>query len=246
MKRFILVLFTAMFMPQALAEINVAVAANFTSTFNKLAEVYQADTRVKVQPSFASTGKLYAQVRNGAPFQLFLSADVETAQRLEQEGETVAGTRQIYAIGRLVLWSGKPGLVDARGEVLRKGGFNRLAIANPKTAPYGLAAQQVMSQLGVAESLKDKLVTGESVAQAYQYVSSGNAELGFVALSQVQGAAERYWLVPEKLHDPLEQQMVILKRGQGDAAVRKFYDYIRSEKAQKIIASFGYGLPGGK
>lgn len=227
-------------------ELSVAVASNFTATFNQIVATYQAETGVKVVPSYASSGKLYAQIQNGAPFQLLLSADVETPQQLEKDGLALPGTRVTYAIGSLVLWSPQPGVVDAKGEVLRKSATSKLAIANPKTAPYGLAAQQALTKLGLWESLSPRLVTGENIAQAYQYASSGNAAMGFVALSQVLDQPGSQWPVPQSLYDPIEQQMVILKRGQGNAELRRFYDYLRSAKVQQLIATKGYRSAGAK
>lgn len=226
------------------AEIHVAVASNFNATFDKIAAVYSAETGVKLLTSYASTGKLYTQVVNGAPFDLLLAADTETPLKLEREGQTVIGARATYAIGHLVLWSPRQGLVDDKGAVLRGAGFARLAIANPKTAPYGLAAQQVLTKLGLWDSLRARMVTGENIAQAYQYASSGNAQLAFVAKSQVLDVAGSEWQVPQNLYDPLAQDMVILKQGQGDIQVRKLFDFLLGKKARKIMVDGGYSLPG--
>lgn len=228
----------------AMADIHVAVASNFSATFKEIAEAYSAETGVKVLPSYASTGKLYAQVLHGAPYTLFLAADVATPEKLEQAGLTVADTRKTYAIGSLVLWSVRAGVVDGQGDVLRQGQFTRLAMANPKTAPYGMAAYQVLMRLGIWGRLRPRLVMGENIAQTYQYVSSGNAELGFVALSQVQGKpVGSMWHVPQNLHDPLMQQMVILRSGQNDPQVRGLYDFLLGERVGRLLVSHGYGLP---
>lgn len=222
-------------------QINVAVAANFSSAFEQIKTAFKQQTGIDVLPSYASSGKLYTQIINGAPFELFLSADVETPQKLEQMGLIASGKRFTYAVGHLVLWSPQPGLVDAKGEVLRNGDFKRLAIANPKTAPYGLAAQQALTRLGLWEGMSPKLVQGESIAQAYQFISSGNAQLGFIAASQLTVQTGSSWQVPESLYDPIEQQAVILKSAQANAAALKLYDFLRSDQATKIITSFGYG-----
>lgn len=228
------------------AEVQVAVAANFTAPMQKIAAEFERDTGHRASLAFGATGKFYAQIRNGAPFEVFLAADEATPAKLEQEGGAVAGSRFTYAIGKLALWSAQPGVVDDKGEVLKRGAFARLAVANPKTAPYGAAALQVLRKLGVAEALAPKLVTGENIAQAHQFVASGNAELGFVALSQVwadgrltSGSA---WLVPGELHEPLRQDVVILAAGRDKPAARALADYLRGAKAVAIIRAFGYGL----
>ena len=228
------------------AECSVAVAANFTAPMQRIAAAFEKDTGHKAVLAFGSTGRFYAQVKNGAPFQLLLAADDETPARLEQEGATVPGTRITYATGRLVLWSAQPGLVDARGEVLRKGGPDRLAIADPKLAPYGAAALQVLARLGVQAAWQPKIVQGESIAQAYQFVATGNAPLGFVALSQVmtQGRIERgsAWIVPADLHDALRQDAVLLASGKDNPAARALLRYLQGDTARAIIRGFGYAL----
>jgi molybdenum ABC transporter, periplasmic molybdate-binding protein len=227
-------------------EVQVAVAANFTAPMKAIAADFEKDTGHKARLAFGSTGKFYAQIRNGAPFQVFLAADDTTPARLEKEGMTVPGSRFTYAVGTLVLWSAKPGFVDARGEVLKKGDFAHLALANPKVAPYGAAAVEVMEKLGVLESLEPRFVLGENIAQTQQFVVTGNAELGFVALSQVmkngkvgEGSA---WVVPAKLHTPIRQDAVILASGRGNAAAEALMEYLKSAKAAAIIKSYGYGL----
>ncbi|MCC4113842.1 molybdate ABC transporter substrate-binding protein [Aromatoleum toluclasticum] len=227
------------------AEVSVAVAANFTAPMQKIAAEFERDTGHKAQLAFGATGKFYAQIRNGAPFEVFLAADDTTPAKLEEEGATVAGSRFTYAIGKLVLWSAQPGVVDGKGDVLRRGAFAHLAIANPKTAPYGAAALEALRKLGVADALAAKLVTGENIAQAHQFVASGNAELGFVALSQVwadgrltSGSA---WPVPAGLHAPLRQDAVILAAGRDKPAARALAEFLRGAKAAAIIKSYGYG-----
>lgn len=232
--------------PLSAAELNVAVAANFTAPMQKIAAAFEKETGHKLALSFGSTGKFYAQIRNGAPFEVLFAADQETPARLEQEGQGVAGTRFTYATGKLVLWSKQPGLIDDKGEVLRTGSFERLALADPKLAPYGAAAMQTLNQLGLADALAGKLVQGESIGQAYQFVATRNAPLGFVALSQVyaegrltEGSA---WMVPEALYTPIRQDALILAKGRDNAAAADLMRYLQGEAAQAVIRSYGYGL----
>ena len=226
-------------------EVSVAVAANFTGPMQKIALAFEKDTGHKVVASFGSTGKFYTQIRNGAPFEVFLAADDETPTRLVKENAAVAATQFTYAIGKLVLWSAKPVIVDESGEVLKKGGFDHIAIANPKLAPYGAAAVQAMQALGVYEALQPKLVTAESIAQSYQFVSSGNALLGFVALSQVlkDGKIEgSSWIVPANLYQPIRQDAVILEKGKGKPAAQALIKFLQGNKARAVIKSYGYEL----
>ena len=227
-------------------EASVAVAANFTAPMQKIAAAFEQQTGHKASLAFGSTGKFHAQVRNGAPFHVLLAADDETPLRLEREGLAVPGSRFTYATGRLVLWSATPGLVDAQGEVLRKGSFRRLAIADPKLAPYGAAAMQALDKLGLAQALAPRLVQGESIGQAFQFAATGNAELGFVALSQVmadgridKGSA---WLVPAQLHAPIRQDAVLLTQGRDNPAAVALMTFLRSEAARTIIRAHGYEL----
>ena len=231
--------------PGALAdEVKVAVAANFTAPMQKIAVEFEKDTGHKALVSTGATGAFYAQIKNGAPFEVLLSADDETPAKLEAEGAGVKGSRFTYAIGRLVLWSAKPGFVDARGEVLKKGDFNKLALANPKTAPYGSAALEVMKKLGVQEALQPKIVQGENISQTFQFVSTGNAEVGFVALSQVwqdgvlkSGSA---WIVPADLYAPIRQDAILLAKGEGKPAAEALLKYLKGDKAKAVIKSYGY------
>jgi len=226
-------------------EISVAVAANFTTPMQKIAVEFEKDTGHKVTAAFGSTGKFYAQIKNGAPFDVLLAADTETPAKLIKENAAVAGNQFTYAIGKLVLWSAKPAIVDGAGEVLKNAGFDHIAIANPKLAPYGAAAVETMKTMGVYDNLQAKIVTGESIAQAHQFISTGNAILGFVALSQVlkdgkiEGSA---WVVPAKLYSPIRQNAVILDKGQGKPAAEAWLNYLKSDKAQAVITSFGYAL----
>ena len=222
-------------------ETRVAVAANFTEPAKAIAARFEASTGHRAILSFGSSGQFYTQIANGAPFEVLLSADAERPTRAEAEGLTVAGTRFTYATGRLVLWSATPGLVDARGAVLAKGKFEKLAIAEPKSAPYGLAAVETLTRLKLQDSLKPKIVTGSSITQTYQYVRTGAAELGFVALSQVinQPGGSR-WIVPPANHTPIDQQAVLLKTGAGNAAARAFIVFLKGAEAKAIIRRYGY------
>ena len=226
-------------------EIPVAVAANFTAPFNKIAAEFEKETGHKLVASFGSTGKFYAQIRNGAPFEVLLAADDETPARLVKEGAGVSGSPFSYAIGKLVLWSAKPGLVDDKGAVLKAGTFERIALAEPKLAPYGAAGVEAMKKLGVYDAVAPKVVTGEPIAQVYQFVASGNAQLGFVALSQVlkdgkiEGSA---WIVPADLYTTIRQDAVLLNGGKDKAGPVALLKYLQGAKAQAVIKSYGYEL----
>lgn len=227
-------------------EVLVAVAANFAGPFARIAESFTAATGHAVKVSTGSTGKFYTQVAaGGAPFDVLVAADDETPRRLVAEGHAVTGTNFTYAIGQLVLWSAKPGFVDAQGAVLKSPAVGKIAIANPKVAPYGAAAMDTLEALGLAEALAPKLVTGESIAQAYQFAATGNAELGFVALSQVAvpGKAPEgsFWKVPNTLYGEIRQDAVLLKAGATNPAAKALLDYLKSAPAKAVIASYGYG-----
>lgn len=227
-------------------DISVAVAANFTAPMQKIATEFEKETGHKVQPSIGSTGKFYAQIKNGAPFEILLAADDETPTKLVKENSAVAGSQLTYAIGKLVLWSAKPGVVDEAGEVLKKAGFEHLALPDPKLAPYGVAAVEAMKALGLYEALQPKLVTAANIAQCFQFINSGNAILGFVALSQVlkDGKMEgSYWMVPTKLYPTIRQDAVLLDKGRGKPAAEALLKYLKGDKAKAIIQSFGYELP---
>ena len=233
--------------PAAAQQLQVAVAANFAVPAKTLATRFEQQSAYRVALSTGSTGKFYAQIKNGAPYDVLLSADQETPARLEKESLAMVGQTFTYAVGKLVLWSRQAGLVDGRGEVLRSESFRRLSIANPRLAPYGAAAQEVMEKLGVWKSLQPKLVFGENIAQAYQFVSSGNAELGFVAYSQIREpgkeAVGSFWLVPRTLHAPLRQDAALLKRAEQSAAAREFLAFVRSGAARELIQAYGYDVP---
>lgn len=227
-------------------EVQVAVAANFTAPIQAIAKAFEADTGHTLVAAYGSTGQFYTQIKNGAPFQVFLAADDSTPAKLENEHETIPGSQFTYATGTLALWSAKPGYVDADGAVLKGNGYQHLSIANPKAAPYGLAATQVLDKLNLTDATRAKLVEGQSITQAFQFVSTGNAELGFVALSQIYKdgklASGSAWIVPVALHDPIRQDAVILTKGRDNPAAQALMDYLKGAKAAAIIQSFGYKI----
>lgn len=227
-------------------EVQVAVAANFTAPIQAIAKDFEKDTGHKLMAAYGATGQFYAQIKNGAPFEVFLAADDSTPAKLEQENETVAGSRFTYAIGTLALWSAKRGYVDDKGAVLKSNDYKHLSIANPKTAPYGLAATQVLDKLQLTEATKGKIVEGQNITQAFQFVSTGNAELGFVALSQIykDGKVENgsAWIVPASLHEPIRQDAVILNKGKDNPAAKALVDYLKGPKAAALIKSYGYEI----
>ena len=228
-------------------EISVAVAANFTEPMKKIAEAFQHSTGHTVAASYGATGRFYSQIKSGAPFQVLLAADDETPAKLEMEGDAVGGTRFTYAIGKLALWSSREAIVDANGAVLKGGGFDHLAIANPKLAPYGAAAVATMQAMGVYDALSPKFVTGENIAQAYQFVATGNALLGFVAYSQLIGDDGKLrpgsmWLVPQKYYPPIRQDAVLLGKGRDSAAAKGLLAYLKGPQARKVIEAYGYTM----
>lgn len=247
MNKLLVTLLTASFSLSVYAdEVPIAVAANFTAPMQEIATNFEKDTGHKAILSFGATGKFYAQIQNGAPFQVLLAADNKTPAKLEQENMAVAGSRFVYATGKLVLWSSDNKLVDNKGEVLKKGSFNHLAIANPDTAPYGAAAMQVLNRLELLPAIQSKIVQGDSITQAYQFANSGNAELGFVALSQVYKAGKittgSAWLVPLSLYPALHQEAVLLNTGRDQPAAKAFLNYLKSDKAKTVIRSYGYDI----
>ena len=223
-------------------EVMVAVAANFTDAAREIAAAFKADTGHSTLLSFGSSGQLHAQITQQAPFQVFLSADQARPVRAEAGGFAVPGSRFTYAVGKLVLWSAQAG-VDLDADTLAMGDFQRLAIANPTTAPYGAAAVQVLENLGLYQSLAPRLVQGNSISQAYQFVDTGNAELGFVSLAQLTGKdAGAQWVVPEDLYSPILQDAVLLQSGADDEAARAFMAYLQGPQARAIIEHYGYGV----
>lgn len=226
--------------------ISVAVASNFTAPMQKIAAEFAKDTGHKAELSFGATGKFYAQINNGAPFGVLLAADESTPVKIANEGQGVAATRFTYAIGKLVLWSQKDGYVDEKGDVLRRQDFRHIAIANPRLAPYGLAAEQTLTKLGLLEQDKPKFVQGENIGQTYQFAATGNAQLGFVALSQIMedgkirsGSA---WVVPSQMYEPIRQDAIMLNSAKDNVAAQALMDYLKGKKARAIITSYGYAL----
>jgi len=224
-------------------EVQVAVAANFVSTMKDIAAEFEKASKHSVQITAGSSGKFYAQIKNAAPFEVFLSADDERPKLLEDEGLGVKGSRFTYAVGRLVLWSQDPSLVTGQ-ETLKTATFKHLAIANPKLAPYGVAAMQAMIKMGIWESLQPRIVMGESLGQTVGFLESGNAELGFLALSQVfdeklKGKGSR-WDVPESFHEPIRQDAVLLTKGESNPAAKALMEFLRSPQARSIMERYGY------
>ena len=225
-------------------EVRIASASNFRDAMSALAYRFEQATEHEVTLIFGSSGKQFAQIRNGAPFDAFFSADNERPELLEREGLAVPRSRFTYALGKLVLWSPKEGYVDQDGNILEHGNFRHLAIANPDLAPYGAAARESLQAMGLWNQLGKRLVRGENIGQAFQFVNSGNAELGLVAWSQlkrndavIEGS---YWLVPARYYSPIEQQAILL---QESMAARMFMSFIRSGESAKIIRAHGYDLP---
>lgn len=228
------------------AEVQVAVAANFTGPMEIIATEFEQTTGHKARIAYGTVGKFYAQIKNGAPFEVLVSSDDAVPIRLEQDGLALPETRYTYAIGKLMLWSATPGLVDGEGEVLRNGKFKRLAVANPKTAVYGAAALEVLRKLDLVAKLEPRFVQGDSITQTYQFVATGNAELGFVALSQIfkdgQYAVGSHWAVPAELYPTLRQDAVLLVKGQNNPAAEALLAWLKSDAARKVIRTYGYEL----
>lgn len=224
-------------------EVSLGVAANFTDTTRELVRQFEAETGHTVSASFGSTGKLYAQIRNGAPFDVFMAADTHRPALIEKTQAGVPNTRFTYARGKLVLWSPIPDAFEDAERYLAQQAFSRLSIANPKTAPYGLAAQQILQHLGHWEALQAKLVRGDSIAQAFQFVVSRNAQAGFVALSQViswDDSEGTLWNVPEYYYQPINQQAILLSRGVANEAATAWMEFLKSNKAIATIRDYGY------
>lgn len=230
--------------PQAAhaGEARIAVAANFTDAAREIASAFEAETGHKAVMSFGSTGQLYAQIIQEAPFEVFLAADAERPARALEEGFGVKDTAFTYAIGRIVLWSADADMVKGE-ETLRQGAFDRIALANPQTAPYGAAAVEAMRALGVYDTLAAKVVRGNNIAQAFQFVETGNAELGFVAAAQVADSdAGSRWDVPTELHVPIRQDAVLLRNGEGKEAAIAFLEFLKGPVAAAVIEGYGYGV----
>jgi molybdate transport system substrate-binding protein len=229
--------------PAAAAEINVAVAANFTEAAKEIAAAFERKTGNKVLLSFGSSGQFYTQITQDAPFQVFLSADQERPEKAVAEGFAVPDSRFTYAVGKLVLWSRDPKVVTGP-DTLKQGAFSKIAIANPTTAPYGAAAIETMKALNVYDALQPKIVQGNNIAQTFQFIDTGNAELGFVALSQVVDRSEgSRWLVSANLYAPIKQDAVLLKKGAGNEAAKAFLAFLKGPEAAAVEVKFGYGTP---
>jgi molybdate transport system substrate-binding protein len=229
--------------PAAAGQVNVAVAANFTEAAKEIATAFEAKTGNKVLLSFGSSGQFYTQITQDAPFQIFLSADQERPEKAVADGFAVSDSRFTYAIGKLVLWSKDANVVKGQGTLVQ-GSFSKIALANPTVAPYGAAAVETMKALNVYDKLQAKIVQGNDISQTYQFVDTGNAELGFVALSQIvaRNAGSR-WVVPANLYAPIKQDAVLLKKGANDDAAKAFITFLRGPEAAAIEAKFGYGTP---
>lgn len=225
----------------------VAVAANFTKPMTDIAVAFEKSTGHTAQLAFGATGKFAAQIENGAPFEVLLAADDTTPKKLQQADLALANTGFTYAIGKLVLWSAAANYVDAQGQILQKGGFKHLALADPKLAPYGEAAVEFLKKQKLFDKWQPLFVQGENIAQTYQFISTGNAELGFVALSQViddkgKIVSGSMWLVPENLYTPIRQNAILLKKGENNPAAVALLKFLKSEPALAIIKKYGYGL----
>ena len=244
----VLCLLLAFSLDSQAATVLVAVVSNFTKPMTDIAAAFAKATGHEANLSFGSSGKFVAQIQNDAPFEVLLAADEKNPKKLEESGKGVANSRFTYAIGKLVLWSATPGLVDGQGEILGKGGFKHLALADPKLAPYGLAAEEALKNLGLLEKLKPVFVLGENISQTQQFISTGNAELGFIALSQVIGkdgkiAEGSGWVVPDTLHSPIRQDAILLLKGEPNPAASALLKFLKSPEALEIIRSYGYNLP---
>lgn len=246
--RWLFVFGTSLFASCVLAgEARIAVAANFTDAMREIAALFEHRSGHTTRISYGSTGKLYAQIENGAPFDLFLAADMRRPQMAEQHKLAVPGSLMVYARGRLALWSAQRGRFGDGEAYLRTANFHHLAIANPKTAPYGLAAQQALQHLGLWSALQPRLVYGDSIAQTFQFAVSGNAEAGFIACSQRtawpddQGST---WIVPDDYYAPIAQAAVLLHRGADNPAANAFLDFLRGDSARAVIERYGYGVDG--
>jgi molybdate transport system substrate-binding protein len=228
-------------------EVNAAVAANFTAPMQQIAVLFEKESGNTVKLSFGSSGKFYSQIKEGAPFDVFFAADEKNPKLLEEEGLAIKDTRFVYALGKLVLWSAKLGFVDDKGAVLGKGSYNKIAYADPKLAPYGMAAQETLQKMNLWDKVQSKLVTGESINQTYQFAASGNADLAFIALSQITKDGKvtegSWWMVPAEMYSPIKQAAIQLTAAKDKAAAQAFLKFLKSEKAVAIIRSFGYELP---
>ncbi len=233
--------------PAKADEVRVAVASNFIAPMKEIAASFRQDSGHTLRVSSGSSGKLYAQIRNGAPFDVLLAADEVIPQRLEQEGLAVADSGFVYAIGQLVLWSNKNGLLDQNGKALKSGQFKRLAIAEPKIAPYGMAAKQTLEKMGLWNAVQGKLVKGENISQNWQFAATGNVELAFVAQSQIMREMKvnegSWWRVPKHLYEPIKQGAVLLVTAKDNEAALSFLAYMQGKSAKEVMRAYGYVLP---
>jgi molybdate transport system substrate-binding protein len=243
----VMVVFGLMSATVCAGEVRVAVASNFAAPMERIAALFQQHSGHVVKASADSSGKLYTKIVGGAPFDVFLSADDELPKRLTQEGLAVGGSRFVYALGKLVLWSAQPGLLDDKARVLRNGGFSKLAIANPGFAPYGMAAKETLEKLIMWNAIQGKLVKGDNVALAYQLAATDQADMAFIALSQVMRDGKvtegSWWLVPPELYKPIRQSAVLLSGAKDRDAAQAFLVFLKSPKAAVVMRSFGYELP---
>ena len=227
----------------------VAVAADFTKPMTEIAAAFEKTTGHTAKLSFGSSGKAFAQIKSGGPFEVYLSASEKYPLELEKSGYVVAGSRFVYAIGKLVLWSAKSDYVDDQGKILKTGGFKHIALADPAHAPYGVVAEEVMKSLGVLDKLRPLFVMGENISQTFQFVSTGNSELGFIAFAQVidintgKIGSGSGWMIPDNLHDPFNQTAVLLKKGAENPAALALVDFLKSPAALAVIEKYGFGLP---
>jgi molybdate transport system substrate-binding protein len=241
------IIFTLIITSVFAGELHIAVAANFTKPIKQLKQQFEEESKHRVIVSIGATGQLYTQIKHGAPFDIFLAADMKRPQMLVSEGKGVADTLFTYAIGQLVLWSPRTNFVDKEGNVLSSGKFRHLAIAHPRLAPYGSATKQILEKLGLWQTLQGKIVRGNNVSQAYQFTATGNAELGFIALSHYHTIKTKsrgsHWLIPNNLYDPIQQGAVLLKKGENNPAAQAFFVFLHSPVAQQLIENYGYELP---
>jgi molybdate transport system substrate-binding protein len=231
-------------LPTEAKPVHVAVAANFGNTMQRLVTEFEKTSDYQIALSYGSSGKFYAQIKQGAPYELFFSADQAKPDALQQDGLVVAASRFTYAIGRLAVWSTRPELINKIESTLKQGAFNKLAIAHPRLAPYGVATLEVLKNLELIDTTQSKLVRGENIAQTYQFVSSGNADLGFIALSQLLGKNKvpqgSYWLVPDTMHHAIKQDVVLVRNAAKSQGAKAFLDFMHTDKARSIITEFGY------
>jgi len=238
------ILLSAITLSAVAKPVHIAVAANFSNTMQRLVTEFEKTSDYQISVSFGSSGKFYAQIKQGAPYELFFSADQVKPDALQTDGLVITASRFTYAIGRLAVWSARPDFVNKIEANLKHGAFNKLAIANPKLAPYGSATLEVLKHLGLIDVTRAKWVLGENIAQTYQFVSTGNADLGFIALSQLLGTNKAqhgsYWLVPDTMHHAIRQDVVLLRSAAKSQGAKAFLDFMHTDMARNIVTEFGY------